>query len=69
MPELNCAKCHSCGADLGGDEWCSRCHVFRRYWSHGWRGKADIDFDACRGTDRPAASRERPRGTPRAVRA
>ena len=39
-----CGRCHKCGMPLkivlDGEEWCVKCHAYRRYRSHGWADEA-----------------------------
>lgn len=41
----NCGHCHECGEHLrsvlDGEEWCAKCHAYRRYLSHGWGASGD----------------------------
>jgi hypothetical protein len=46
-----CGKCHACRTTLrsvlDGEEWCPKCHRYRRYRSHGWSSAvANAEGDA-----------------------
>lgn len=44
---IACGRCHACGADLTGEDWCRVCTSFRRYYEHGYGPQPGVPGGDC----------------------